>query len=149
MAKAVDFRVFTPSNSRDDLIRRIEHAPVEHAEAILAAYDLLQRLHEKGVIDLLNGLLNAGDTVVDRVVDVISSKELVTALRIALMFSNRLSSIDADKLHSVIADAEKEPPSLLTIGKQAISRDARRGMAVAVGLLNILGKALETQQTKE
>lgn len=48
MAKAVNFREFTPRNSRNDLIRRIEQAPVEHAEAILATYDLLQELYEKG-----------------------------------------------------------------------------------------------------
>jgi len=146
MAKAVSFRQFTPCNSRDDLMRRVDQAPVEHAEAVLAAYDLLQRLHEKGLIDLLNGLLSAGDTVVDRVVDVISSREMVTALRIALIFGNLLSSIDADKLHAVICKSGKEAPSLLTIGKQAISKDARRSMAVAVGLLNVLGDALNAQQ---
>jgi uncharacterized protein YjgD (DUF1641 family) len=135
MAKAVSFREFTPRNSRDDLIRKVDQAPVEHAEAVLAAYDLLQRLHEKGLIDLLNGLLSAGDTVVDRVVDVISSKEMVTALRIA------------DKLHAVVSNSRKEAPSLLTIGKQAISKDARRSMATAVGLLNVLGDALNAQQT--
>ncbi len=142
MAIAVEFREFTPRNSRDDLIRRVEQAPVEHAEAVLAAYDLLQRLHKKGVIDLLNGLLSAGDTVVERAVDVVSSTEMITALRIALIFSNLLSSIDPDKLHAVISNAGKEPPSLLAIGKQAASKDARRGMAAAVGLLSVLGEAL-------
>jgi uncharacterized protein YjgD (DUF1641 family) len=85
MAIAVDFRTFTPKDSRQDLIRRVESAPVEHAEAVLAAYDLLQRMHEKGLIDLLNGLSSAGDTVVNHVVAVISSKEMVTALRIGLL----------------------------------------------------------------
>jgi len=75
MAKLVDFRTFTPKDSREDLARRLQEAPNEHAEAFLAGYDLLQRLHEKGIIDLLNGLLSAGDTVVERVVDVISSRE--------------------------------------------------------------------------
>src|SRR6266404_3794721 len=98
MAIAVDFREFTPNNSRNDLIRRVEEAPVEHAEAVLAAYDLLQRMHEKGTIDLLNGLLSAGDTVVDRVVDLISSREMVTALRMVLMLSNLLNSINPDEL---------------------------------------------------
>jgi uncharacterized protein YjgD (DUF1641 family) len=143
MAIAVDFREFTPRNSREDLVRKVEQAPVEHAEAVLAAYDLLQRLHEKGMIDLLSGLLSAGDTVVDHVVDVISSKEMITALRIGLTFANLLSSIDADKLHAV-ADAENETPSLLSIGKQATSKDARRGLATAVGLLNVFGAALRT-----
>jgi uncharacterized protein YjgD (DUF1641 family) len=146
MALAVDYREFTPRNSREDLIRRVEQAPVAHAEAVLAAYDLLQRLHDKGMIDLLSGLLSAGDTVVERLVDVISSKEMVTALRIALIFSNLLSSIDPDKLHAVISNAGKEAPSLLTVGKQAASKDARRGMAAAVGLLNVFGEALNAQQ---
>jgi uncharacterized protein YjgD (DUF1641 family) len=145
MAVAVDYREFTPRNSREDLIRKVEHAPVAHAEAVLAAYDLLQRLHEKGMIDLLSGLLSAGDTVVERLVDVISSREMVTALRIALIFSNLLSSIEPDKLHAVISNAGKDAPSLLAIGKQAASKDARRGMAVAVGLLNVFGEALNAQ----
>jgi uncharacterized protein YjgD (DUF1641 family) len=149
MAIAVDFRKFTPRNSREDLIRKVEQAPVEHAEAVLAAYDLLQRLHEKGMIDLLNGLLSAGDTVVDRVVDVISSTEVVTALRMALTFVNLLSVIDPDELHTVISNAGKETPSLLTIGKQATSKDARRGMAAAVGLLAVFGAALGKQQTEK
>ena len=146
MAIAVDFREFTPRNSRDDLIRRVEQAPVDHAEALLAAYDLLQRLHEKGMIDLLNGLLSAGDAVVERAVDVVSSKEMITALRIALIFSNLLSSIDPDKLHAVVSGAGKNAPSLLAIGKQAASKDARRGMAAAIGLLNIFGEALNAQK---
>jgi uncharacterized protein YjgD (DUF1641 family) len=147
MAIAVNFKEFTPRNSRDDLIRRVEQAPVEHAEAVLAAYDLLQRLHEKGIIDLLNGLLAAGDTVVERVVDLISSGETVTALRMALMFSNLLNSINPDELHTVISNAGKETPSLFAIGKQATSKDARRGMAAAVSLLELLGKALHSQQS--
>jgi uncharacterized protein YjgD (DUF1641 family) len=142
MAVAVKFREFTPQNSRDDLIRKLEQAPTEHAEALLAGYDLLQRLHEKGMIDLLNGLLSAGDTVVDRVVDIVSSKEVVTALRAALIFSNLLNQIDPDKLHAVITNANQEPPSLLSIGKQATSKNARRGIATAVGLLNVFGEAL-------
>jgi uncharacterized protein YjgD (DUF1641 family) len=149
MAAAVDFREFKPIDSREDLIRRVEQAPVEHAEAVLAAYDLLQRLHEKGLLDLLNGLLSAGDTVVNRVVDVVSSKEMVTALRIGLIFSSMLSSIDADALHSVLAGAGKEAPSLLALGKQAASKDARRGLATAVGLLNVFGAALNKQQTEK
>jgi uncharacterized protein YjgD (DUF1641 family) len=114
---------------------------------VLATYDLLQRLHEKGLLDLLNGLLSAGDTVVNHVVDLVSSKGMVTALRIGLIFSNLLSSIDADALHGVLAGAGKEPPSLLALGKQAASKDARRGMAAAVGLLNVFGAALSKQKS--
>jgi uncharacterized protein YjgD (DUF1641 family) len=149
MAVAVDFRELTPVDSREDLIRRVEQAPIEHAEAVLATYDLLQRLHEKGLLDLLNGLLSAGDTVVEHVVDVVSSKEMVTALRIGLIFSNLLNSIDADALHAAVAGAGKDTPSLLALGKQAASKDARRGLATAVGLLNLFGAALNKQQIEK
>ncbi len=149
MAVAVDFREFIPVDWREDLIRRVEQAPIEHAEAVLATYDLLQRLHEKGLLDLLNGLLSAGDTVVEHVVDVVSSKEMVTALRIGLVFSNLLNSIDADALHAVVAGAGKDTPSLLALGKQATSKDARRGLATAVGLLNLFGAALNKQQIEK
>jgi uncharacterized protein YjgD (DUF1641 family) len=149
MAIAVDFREFKPVDSRGDLIRRVEQAPIEYAEALLAGYDLLQRLHQKGLLDLVNGLLSAGDTVVNHVVDVVSSKEMVTALRIGLIFSSLLSSIDADALHAVLAGAGKEAPSLLALGKQAASKDARRGLATAVGLLNVFGAALSKQQTEK
>jgi uncharacterized protein YjgD (DUF1641 family) len=146
MAVAVNFREFHPVDSRGDLIRRVENAPVEHAEAILSAYDLLQQLHEKGILELFSGLLSAGETVVNHVVGVISSQEMVTALRIGLIFSNLLSSIDPDKLSAVLAQAGKEPPSLLAIGKQATSKEARRSMAVAMGLLNVFGAALGKQE---
>jgi hypothetical protein len=43
----------------------------------------------------------------------------------------------------------KEAPSLLALGKQAASKDARRGMAVAVGLLSVFGAALGKQQTQK
>jgi uncharacterized protein YjgD (DUF1641 family) len=149
MAVAVDFRTFTPADSRDDLIRRVEQAPMEHAQAILAAYDLLERLHEKGVLDILNGLLSAGDTVVNHVVNVISSKELVSALRMGLIIFNLVKEIDPDQLAAVIAVSGSKPPSMLAIAKQAMSADARRGMATAVGLLNVLGAALEKAKGEE
>jgi hypothetical protein len=43
-AAAVEFREFTPSDSRGDLIRRIDQAPVKHAEAVLGGVNLLNIL---------------------------------------------------------------------------------------------------------
>jgi uncharacterized protein YjgD (DUF1641 family) len=149
MAVAVNFREFRPVDSRGELMRRVEIAPVEHAEAILSAYELLQQLHEKGILELFSGLLSAGETVVNHMVGVISSQEMVKALRIGLIFSNLLSSIDPDKLSAVLAQAGKEPPSLLVIGKQATSKEARRSMAVGLGLLTACGEALEKSKPEK
>lgn len=148
MAVAVDFRTFQPANSREDLIRRVEAAPEEHAEAILAAYDLLQKLHEKQILSLLSGLLSAGDTVVNHVVELISSKEAVNALRVALMLGNLLKSIDPDDLHTILNSPKEEPPSLFALGKQATSKESRRVMGTGLAVLGLLGSALEKQSSK-
>lgn len=146
MGMPVEFREFTPKNSRNDLMRRLEQAPEEHVEALLAAYDLLQRMHEKGLIDIASGLLSASDTVMDKVADVASSTEVVNALRAVLMFTNLLKTLDMERMHVLISAPESKPPSLWALGRQAMSEDARVGMATAVGLLNVFGAALRKQQ---
>jgi uncharacterized protein YjgD (DUF1641 family) len=145
MAVAVDFRTFHPVDAREDLIRRVQQAPAEHAEAVLAAYELLQKLHEKDILNLLIGMLSASDTVVNHVVGLISSPEAVTALRTVLMLGNLLKNIDADKLHAALNNNSEKAPSLLSLGKQAASKDSRRAMAAGVALLNLFGEALEKQ----
>jgi uncharacterized protein YjgD (DUF1641 family) len=149
MAVAVDFRVYTPADARIDLIKKLESAPAEHAEAILQAYELLQQLHEKGILELLTGVLTGGEAVLNHVVGLISSPTAITATRLGLMMVNTLGSIDADKISAALAAGEKEPPSLLAIGKQATSKEARRAMAVGLGLLTAFGEALEKSKAGE
>jgi uncharacterized protein YjgD (DUF1641 family) len=141
MAKAVEFRTFKPANSREDLIRRIEAAPETHADAVLEAYDLLENLHQKGILSALNGALGASGTIIDKVVDVISSKDAVTATRVGLMFGNLLSSVDANQISKILAASGDEPPSLFAIAKLANAAAVRRGMAIGISLLGILGAA--------
>lgn len=147
MAKAVNFREFTPRNSRDDLIHRLEQAPAEHVEAMLAGYELLQRLYDTGIIDLVNGLLSAEDAIVERVTSIMNSKASLNVLRTAVILGSVVTSIEPDKLQAVIDKAENDQPlSLLSIVKQATSKDARRGIAASVALLNILGEALQAKE---
>jgi uncharacterized membrane protein YphA (DoxX/SURF4 family) len=142
MAHAVEFRKFTPQDSRGDLMRRLQDAPEDHAEALLSLYDLLELLHERGLIDTANGLLSASTTVVDRLVDVVSSKQAVSALRVGLMVANLLETIDTNRVHSLLTASEGKPPSLLRLGRDALSEDARRGLSAGVGLLSVFGATL-------
>ena len=142
MAVAVDFRVYQPADSREDLIRKVNEAPAKHAEAILAAYEVLEKLHEKDVLNLMKGLLGAKDTVVDHVADLVSSQEMVNLLRLSLLAGNLLKDINPDDLHGVLKEAEGEPPSLFQIARRMTSKNARRAMGTAGGLLNVFGAAL-------
>jgi len=142
MAQAVEFRSFTPHNTRHDLLQRLRQAPEEHSEAMLAMYDLLQRLHDKGLIDMANGLLSASDTVVSKAVDVVSSKPAITATRLGLMGMNLLSNLDADGLHNLLTPTASKPRGLAAVAKQLLSMDTWRGISAGVGLLNVFGAAL-------
>jgi uncharacterized protein YjgD (DUF1641 family) len=142
MAVAVEFRTYTPPDSRLDLVRRIESAPREHAEAILEAYDVLQRLHDTGALALVNGLLSAENTVIDKVSDVVSSKQAVTMLRIAMILGGALTSIDADRVHAAVADAETHTPSLWQILRTACSKEVRKAAGLGVALARIFGASL-------
>jgi uncharacterized protein YjgD (DUF1641 family) len=143
MAVAVDFRRFEPVDSRDDLLRRVKTAPAEHAEAILAAYEVLEKLHEKDILSTLNGLLGAKEIVVDRCADVVSSTEMVNLLRLALIAGNMVKQLNPDDLHGVLQQAAGKPPGLFQIARRMCSKDARRALGAFGAVLNIFGRALE------
>ena len=142
MAVAVDFRRFEPVDSRDDLLRKVKAAPAEHAEAILAAYAVLEKLHEKDVLSTINGLLGAKDMVVDRLADVVSSAEMINLLRLALLAGNLVKEINPDDLHVVLKEAAQEPPGYFQIVRRMTSKDARRALGAFGSVLNIFGAAL-------
>jgi uncharacterized protein YjgD (DUF1641 family) len=142
MAVAVEFRTYTPPDSRLDLVRRIESAPREHAEAVLEAYDVLQRLHDTGALALVNGLLSAENTVIDKVSDVVSSKQAVTALRIAMILGGALTSIDADSVHAAVTEAETHMPSLWKLLRISCSKEIRKAAGLGLSLAQIFGASL-------
>ena len=147
MAVAVEFRTYTPPDSRLDLVRRIETAPREHAEAVLEAYDVLQRLHDTGALALVNGLLSAEDTVIDKMTDVVSSKQAVAALRIAMVLGSVLTSIDADRVHAAVTEAETQTPSLWRLLRTACSKEVRQAAGLGLSLARIFGTALLARQS--
>ena len=147
MAQPVPFRRYIPENTKDDLTRKVEAAPTEHAEAILSGYQLLQQLHDTGTLDLLRGMFGAGDAVVHHVVNIVSAPEMVNILRNGLSLGTLASSISPDALHTAIHGRPEErkakPPSLWTIGRQMFSEDARIGLSVAMNLLILMGSAVK------
>jgi uncharacterized protein YjgD (DUF1641 family) len=141
MAQAVDFRKLTPENSREDLARRIREAPHDHAEAILAALALLEKLHDAGLLSLASGLISAGNTIIDRLADVADSPQAITALRTTLIFGSVLNTLDADELHKAMQIAEKDA-SVFRILKGLTTKESRRVAMLGVNIMNVIGKAL-------
>jgi uncharacterized protein YjgD (DUF1641 family) len=142
MAAPVASRLFTPANERQDLIRRLEAAP-KHIEAILEAYDLLERLHQARILATVNGLLSAGDVVIDRLTDVVSSPQAIGLLRVSLILGDIVTSLDANRVHEVVAQAKSTTPSWFSLVRRLFSSDIRRTLGLSLGLLEAVGNSLK------
>ena len=139
-------------DAREELLERLEQAPAEHAEALLAVYDLVQGLHDRGVLDALNGALNAGNFILETAVETVNTPENIRAIRNLLLLSKLLGKIDPDLLTglaSAIPDElahfpanGKKAPSFLSLLQKFNQPDSRRGVAFAAGLLESVGKRL-------
>src|SRR6059058_1771929 len=95
---------FSPREARAELQTRLQNAPLQHAEALLSGYDLLQRLHDRGVLDLLRGGLGSSDKVLPIVVDGAKTPEPINATRNLLILSKVMFTLEPELLEN-IADA--------------------------------------------
>src|SRR5437879_4488629 len=138
---------FPPCHAREELHTRLQNAPLQHAEALLSGYDLLQRLHDRGVLDLLRGALGSSDKVIEIVVDAAKTPEAIIATRNLLILSKIVFSLDPELLED-IAEAvpnsltqarEEKPLSLWHTLKKMCSQDTRRALSVKLCILVSFG----------
>ena len=149
MANPIAFKP-EPIDPHLELMRRVESAPREHAEALLVAWDLLQTSHDQGILDLLQGLLGGRDLISGKLAIMAKSEEGIRLLRNLLALGRILSSIDPEVLqrfgkaldYSAEAHREEEkPPSLLGLFLRLRTEDSRRGLSFVTHMLTELGRA--------
>jgi uncharacterized protein YjgD (DUF1641 family) len=139
-----------PRDPREELRSRLQSAPLEHADALLAGYELLQGLHDSGVLDLLRGLVGSGDKVLHTAVDATRAPDSIRALRNLFVVVKTLGEFDPDLFGGfLLAFAEamreakelgKEPPGLLGLLRKFRSKDLRRGIVMVNSLLEAWGR---------
>ncbi len=145
---------FPPRDPAAELRSRLENAPAEHAEALLAAYELLQALHEQGVLDILRGVLTAKDQILEIAAAAANTPETIRAIRNLLFWRRILGSIEPgwfkgffQAIPEGIAKATGErdkPVGLWQILRRACGRDSLRAMAAAVDFLEAFGRHLHS-----
>ena len=154
MARAIGLEVM-PRDAREELRRKLEQAPEQHAEALLESYDLLQQLHDSGTLRLLRGALGAGDTILEKAVSAANSEEGIRALRNAIILGKMLGSINPDVLQAfAVATSETlgcrkpvvEPPGLFKLIAEFREPELRRSMALINKFLETLGSELKTRE---
>src|SRR2546426_2730593 len=141
---------FPARDARSELQTRLQNAPVQHAEALLSGYDLLQGLHDRGVLDLLRGGLGSSDKVLSIVVDAAKTPEAINATRNLLILSKVVFMLEPALLEDIVTAVPnslaharaKKPFSLWQMFKKMCSQDTRRALSVMLGLLESFGKSL-------
>jgi uncharacterized protein YjgD (DUF1641 family) len=141
-----------PRDPRIALRTRLEDAPVEHAEALLAAYEVLQGLHTSGVLDLMRGALGSRDKVLEVAVAAAESPESIRVLRNLMLLVNMLGAIDPAVLKTFTQAAPQalnmvvrkpEPPGLWRLIRDFLwNQDFRHGLAAVNTMLEVFGKRL-------
>jgi len=151
MAIPIQFQPL-PRDPREELQSRLESAPAEHVEALLAVYDILQGLHDCGILAALKGVLSAGDFVLETVVETANTPDAIRRIRNLILLSKKLDSIEPGLLGQMIdsvpeglakASAKRaEPPGLFSLMQKFSSKESRRGLAVAAEILETFGRRL-------
>jgi uncharacterized protein YjgD (DUF1641 family) len=137
---------------REELRSRLDQAPVEHAEAILAAYEVLQGLHDRGILELMQGALGASDQILGTLTAKASRPEAIHALRNLLFWRRTLGSINPEWFQAVfqaipegMARATRpgqKVPGPFGLIRRLLRRDTRRGLGAALEILSTFGRHL-------
>jgi uncharacterized protein YjgD (DUF1641 family) len=146
-----------PRDARKELLARLEQAPAAHAEALLDSYELLQALHEAGLLEMLRGAVSAKDQMLESAVGAAQSREAVNALRNAIILGKMLGSINPELMQcyatavgQTLGSDRKpviEPPGLLSLLAQFRLKELRRSVALINRFLESLGHQLKLRGT--
>lgn len=155
MARPIVFEV-PRRDPREELQARLEQAPAEHAEAVLAAYEVLQGLYDRGVLDLMRGALGASDHILQTVTEKASTPEAIHAVRNLLFWRRILGSIEPEWFQSIFkaipeglakaTEQKAKPVGLFSLLRRILSKDTLRGLTAAVEILQTFGRHLSSEE---
>jgi uncharacterized protein YjgD (DUF1641 family) len=140
------------TDPRVALQARLQDAPAAHAEALLEAYEVLQALHDRGVLDLMRGALGSGDEVLEIAIAAAQSPGSIRGIRNLLLLVNMLGAIDPEVLKAFTQGVPKafqlmvrepEPPGLWRLIQDFLwNQDFRHGLAALNTMLEAFGRSL-------
>ncbi|MGJ5817570.1 DUF1641 domain-containing protein [Paludibaculum fermentans] len=148
MAQAIAFEPQPKDASAREVLT--QGTPRPHTDALLSAYDLLQVLHERGVLDMVRGLVGARDEVTGILASAVCSPESIRGIRNFLLLTKFFAGIPPEVLQSLVqtvnagAEREKsqEAPGLGALLLRLRNKDSRHAVAVMLDLLEAVGKGL-------
>jgi uncharacterized protein YjgD (DUF1641 family) len=154
MAEPILFTL-PPRDPREVLYQRLENVPKEHVEALLAVCDILQGLHDRGILELAKGALGSSEKVLQILVDTANTPEVIRAIRNAMILAKITDRLDPQLLECLeravpeaLAEAGKpEPLGLVSVLRKLLGHDTRRVLIATASILESLGKSLGSKKS--
>jgi uncharacterized protein YjgD (DUF1641 family) len=147
-----------PRDMQAEAKLQLEGAPVKHAAALLAGYELLQQLHDRGALEVMNGALAASDEILGKIVENAKTPEAIRSIRNLLAWQRVLGSIEPEWFKAIflaipegIAKATSErdkPVNIFGLMRRAVSKDSLRAMSAGLDFLEAFGRHLYLAETK-
>jgi len=81
---------------RAELQARLQNAPLDHAAALLSAYEVLQGLHDRGALDLVRGALGSSDRVLELLVNAAKTPEAIRGIRNLIILAKIFGTIEPE-----------------------------------------------------
>ena len=134
----------------ETLYERLKSAPHQHVEALLNVYEILQELQDRGVLDLAKGALRSGEEVLQILVNVANTPEMIRGMRNMMILAKVANSFEPAVLEAVeqavqenLAEARKpDSIGLWQLIKKLFSQDSRRVLIATASMLQAVGKSL-------
>jgi uncharacterized protein YjgD (DUF1641 family) len=145
-------------NLHEEAIADLQDAPEKHAEALLELMEVLEGLHQAGVLTVARGMLAAGDKLVESAVDALDSPQVIRGMRNLMALAKAFSALDPAVVQSLAgaiaettreAASAEEPPNLLSLMAQLRSQDVRRGLGFATRFMASLGRQLRDPRQEQ
>ena len=135
---------------REALYERLKSAPHEHADALINVYDILQELQDRRVLDLAKGALGSSEKVLQILVNVVNTPEMIRGIRNMMILAKVANSFEPELLEGLeqavqkgLAEARRpKPVGLWQLVEKLLSRESRRVLIATASILQSLGKSL-------
>jgi uncharacterized protein YjgD (DUF1641 family) len=142
---------------RTELQARLQNAPLEHAEALLSAYEVLQGLHDRGALEVLRGALGSRDKVLEIIVEAANAPEAIRGIRNFIILAKILGTIEPELVEGLARSLpeaialtkarESRPPAFWGLLKEFTNKNSRRGLFLFGSILEAFGRNLPPEES--
>lgn len=147
-----------PRDPQRELEAQLARAPQEHAAALLAGYELLQTLHDRGVLEIVRGTVGGGEKILENAVAVAGGPAGIRAARNLILLITALSEVDPNLLSDLTralpkalvqaSTEEAKPAGFFKLVFTFWNKDFRRGLAAFSDLLVMFGRNLSDKTSQ-